>query len=68
MNEIPQGPVDDALDGGKLRIMADSCKEGYLVEKQYISTYGDVFFGLDNLSGYCYIVSYHWIRLGPCGN
>ena len=61
MIEMIQGPVSDALDGEELYIMDYGCKQGYLVEKQDMYTYGDVIVGLDNLSGDFDIVSYQYI-------
>ena len=59
MCDMLQGIVSDAFYVSKLQIEADGRKYGYLVEKQVIYTYGDVIFGLDNLSGYRYKVIYH---------
>ena len=67
MGKIIQGRVADALDSGELYNTAGGRKEGYMVDKQYISTYVDVLVGFDNFSGGCYIFSYHWIHLGPDG-
>ena len=67
MGKIIQGRVADALDSGELYNTAGGRKEGYMVDKQYISTYVDVLVGFDNFSGGCYIFSYHWIRIGPYG-
>ena len=62
-----QGSVSDSIDGSELYIAADGNKEGYIFEKQDISTYGDVLVGCDNFFGDCYIVSYPWIWITPGG-
>ena len=53
MSDLIQGPVADALDGGKLQITYDGRKEGYFVGKKNIFTYCDVLVGLDNFSADC---------------
>ena len=49
MIDLIQGPVVDALNGCEIYIEDDDQKEGHIVDKQYISNYGDALVCLDNL-------------------